>query len=188
MNSLIILGVAESISDLVNRGLELFTDTENGITSVLMQISATILLFLAVRFLLWNKVTEVIEERERKSQEVFDALNQAKLDTQAIYDKALEDERLAKEEANKIIERAKEKSYLEAEEIINNANIEANLRLEKTKEEIELEIQNASDKLKEEIVNTAYLLAEKIINEEIDQKKHEDLVSDFMKKVNQDDK
>lgn len=188
MKYFVMLGIAESMKDFVNRGLELFTDTENGITSIIMQLAATLLLFLAVRFLVWDKVTAVIEERERKSQEAFDALNKAKLDTQAIYEKAKEDEALAKQEANSIIERAKEKSYSEAEEIISKANLEANMRLEKAKEEIDLEVKKASEQIKEEIVNTAYLLAEKIINEEIDKKEHQDLVSDFMKKVEADDK
>ena len=188
MKFFVFLGIADSLGELVNSGLELFTNTENGIVSVLMQMTATLLLFLAVRFLLWNKVTEIIEERERRAQEAFDALNQAKLDTQAIYEKAEEDEKLAKAEAINIIEKAKEKSYLEAEEILNKANAEANSKIEKAKEEIDLEIKNANEKIKEEIVNTAYLLAEKIINEEIDKKDHEKLVSDFMEKVEANDK
>ena len=181
------LDVADSMRDLVSRGLELFTDTENGITSIIIQLCATLILFLVVRFALWDKVTKIIEERNQKSQEAFDALNQAKADAIAIKEKSDEDIKKAKIEANNIIEKAKEKGNLEADEIINNAEIEASRRLEKAKEEIESEVKKASDDIKKEIVDTAYLLAEKIMNEEINRDKHEKLVSEFLNKVDEDE-
>ena len=188
MNILPFLDVADSMRDLVSRGLELFTDTDNGLTSIIIQLCATLILFLVVRFCLWDKVTKIIEERNQKSQEAFDALNQAKIDAVAIHDKAEEDIKQAKIEANNIIEKAKEKGNLEAEEIINKAEEEANRKLEKAKEEIESEVKKASDDIKKEIVDTAYLLAEKIINEEIDREKHEKIVSEFLNKVDENDK
>lgn len=188
MKILPFLGVGESISDLVNRGLELFTDTENGITSIIIQLCATLILFLVVRFALWDKVTKIIEERNQKSQEAFDALNQAKMDAESIHKKADEDIKQAKIEANNIIEKAKERGNIEAEEIINKAEIEANRKLEKAQEEIESEIKKASDDIKKEIVDTAYLLAEKIMNEEINRDKHEKIVSEFLDKVDENDK
>ena len=188
MKILLFLSVADSISDLVNRGLELFTDTENGITSVIIQLCATLILFLVVRFALWDKVTKIIEERNQKSQEAFDALNQAKIDAVSIHEKAEEDIKQAKIEANNIIEKAKERGNLEADEIINNAEMEANRKLEKAQEEIEFEYKKANDDIKKEIVETAYLLAEKIMNEEINRDKHEKLVSEFLDKVDEYDK
>ncbi len=188
MNYLIFLGVAEKMRELVSRGLELFTDTENGITSVIIQLIATLILFLVVRFVLWDKVTAVIEERNKKSQEAFDALNQAKAETKEIYEKMEEDIKQAKIKANNIIEKAKERGNLEAEEIVNKAHIEASKKLEKAEEEIESEIKKASENIKKEIVDNAYILAKKILNEEINQNKHQELVSDFLKKVDQNDK
>ncbi len=187
MKGFVFLGIAEDLGELVNRGLELFTDTESGITSIIMQLCATLLLFLAVRFLLWNKVTAIIEEKEKRAQEAFDALNKAKIDTQAIYDDANKDRDLAKKEALEIIEKAKEKSYQEAELIISEANNEANIKLQKAEEEIEMKVKESESKIKEEIVNTAYLLAEKIINEEIDKKDNKNL-EEFLKKVDSSDK
>ena len=188
MNILPFLDVADSMRDLVSRGLELFTDTENGIISIIIQLCATLILFLVVRFTLWDKVTKIIEERNQKSQEAFDALNQAKMDAISIHEKAEEDIKQAKIEANNIIERAKEKGNIEAEEILSKAEIEANRKLEKAQEEIEAEVKKASDDIKKEIVDTAYLLAEKIMNEEINRDKHERMISDFLDKVDEDAK
>lgn len=186
MNNLVFLGIADDLRELVNKGLEIFTNPSNAITSIIIQLIATVILFLAVRFLLWDKVTAIIEERERRSQEAFDALNQAKKDTEEIYIKAQEEKENARKEALQIIEKAKEKSYLEAEEIIKKANIDANMQLEKAREEIDLEVKKASGEIKKEIVEVAYMLAEKIINKELDEKKHEELVNDFIKEYNND--
>lgn len=188
MNILTVLSVADSMRDLVSRGLELFTDTENGITSIIIQLCATLILFLVVRFTLWDKVTKIIEERNQKSQEAFDALNQAKLDAETVHKQNEEDIKQAKIEANNIIDKAKERGNLEAEEIINNAEVEASKKLEKVREEIEFEYKKASDDIKKEIVENAYLLAEKIINEEIDRTKHNKIVSEFLDKVDEDEK
>ena len=191
MRSFIILDIASDLGDLVRRGLEIFTFQEGSghahpIVSIIIQLVATIILFLAVRFLLWDKVTAIIEERERRSQEAFDALNQAKKETEEIYIKANEDKEQAHKEALMIIEKAKEKSYLEAEEIIKKANIDATMKLEKAREEIDLEVKKASGEIKKEIVEVAYMLAEKIINKEIDENKHQELVNDFIKEYNND--
>ena len=133
------LDVAEKMRELVSRGLELFTDTENGFISILIQLCATLILFLVVRFALWDKVTSIIEERNKRSQEAFDALNKAKEDTKKIYEDLEEDIKQAKIEASNIIEKAKEKGNLEAEEIIANAHITAENNLNRAQEEIEFE-------------------------------------------------
>lgn len=183
MNYFKFLDVVDNLKDLVDKGLELFSDTDNAITSVIIQLTATIILFLAVRFLVWDKITKIIEEKEKNEQEAFDALNQAKKETQEIYEKAKIDEEKAKKEAFEIVERAKQRSYVEAEEIIKRANIDANMKLEKAKEEIDLEVKNARGQIKKEIVENAYMLAEKIINKEIDAEKHQELVNDFVKEL-----
>lgn len=186
MKYLLFLGVTDTLGELVKRGLELFTDTDKAFTSVLIQLTATIILFLAVRFLLWDKVTSIIEEKERREKEAFDALNQAKKDTEEIYIKANEERENARKEALEIIEKAKEKSYIEAEEIVKKAKIEAGMKLEQAREEIDLEVKKANGQIKKEIVEVAYVLAEKIINKEIDEKKYEQLVDGFIKGLEND--
>ena len=50
---------AQKIRDYIDQALQLLNG--NGLTDVLIQLGATLLLFLAVRFLLWNKVTDIIK-------------------------------------------------------------------------------------------------------------------------------
>ena len=182
MWNLIMLGDAKTeINELVRQGLEIILNKENAVPSIIIQLCATLILFLAVRFLLWGKITKVIAEKEQNEKEAFENLENAKQEAIEIRKQIALDEEKSKEEGYKIIERAKQKSYLEAEEIIKKANIEANMKLEEAKAEIDKEIEKANDDIKKEIIEIAYVLAGKIINEEIDKSKYDELVHDFMK-------
>ena len=189
MNYLVMLGDAKTeINELVRQGLEIILNSENAVPSIIIQLCATLVLFLAVRFLLWGKITKVIQEKEQNEKEAFENLEKAKSEAEEIRKQIVLEEENAKEEGYKIIERAKQKSYLEAEEIIKKAQIDANMKLEDAKEEINKEIAKANDDIKKEIIEIAYMLASKIIDEEIDKSKYDELVKDFMKEngVNND--
>ena len=181
MNYLIMLGDAKTeINELVKQGLEIILNSENAVPSIIIQLCATLVLFLAVRFLLWGKITKVIQEKEQNEKDAFANLEKAKSEAEEIRKQIAIETNEAKEEGYKIIERAKQKSYLEAEEIIKKAQIDANMKLEDAKEEIDKEIAKANDNIKKEIIEIAYMLASKIINEEIDKSKYDELVNDFM--------
>lgn len=180
---LLFLGsVKDTISDLVNNGLRLIQDAENEWVGIVVQLVATLILFLAVRFLLWGKVTAIIDEKEKNEKEAFENLEKAKAEAEEIRKQIALDEENAKQEGYQIIERAKQKSYLEAEEIIKKAQVDANMKLEYAKEQIEKEVASANEDIKKEIIEIAYLLAEKIIKEEIDESKYDELVKEFMAK------
>ena len=182
MNYLIMLGDAKTeINELVKQGLEIILNSENAVPSIIIQLCATLVLFLAVRFLLWGKITKVIQEKEQNEKDAFANLEKAKSEAEEIRKQIAIETNEAKEEGYKIIERAKQKSYLEAEEIIKKAQIDANMKLEDAKEEIDKEIAKANDNIKKEIIEIAYMLASKIINEEIDKSKYDELVNDFIK-------
>ena len=182
MTYLIMLGDAKTeINELVKQGLEIILNSENAVPSIIIQLCATLVLFLAVRFLLWGKITKVIQEKEQNEKDAFANLEKAKSEAEEIRKQIAIETDEAKEEGYKIIERAKQKSYLEAEETIKKAQIDANMKLEDAKEEINKEIAKANDQVKKEIIEIAYMLASKIINEEIDKSKYDELVNDFMK-------
>ena len=150
-----------------------------------IQICATILLFLAVRFLFWQPITKILEDRR------------------AMIDKNLEDAKIAKENAIELEEKLKQEmadarakikimlaeaekeGNIKRDEIINEAKSEARLRLENLDAELQQEKKNMSDQIKKEIVDIAFQAAEKIVAKEIDQSKYLDVVDDILKGVNE---
>lgn len=146
-----------------------------------IQLCATLIIFLIVRFLIWNKVTEILEARKKMVRDAVkerdDALEEAKIalaDANKTKDEAVK-------EANRIIESAKKRGYNEAEDIKNRANADAKLRIENASEEIErMKNENIAD-IKKQIVEVAYAMASKIVEKEIEEDKYDIQVDKFMK-------
>lgn len=181
MIKLLILSIGDSIGDLVKQGLEILIDPENAITSVIIQLVGTLILFLAVRFLFWDKITKVIEEKKQNATKAFAELEKAKKESAEISKNNEMAFEQAKQEGYQIVERAKQKSYYEAEEIVKKAQITADMKLEDAREQIEKEINKANEQIKKEIIEIAYLLANKIVAKEVDASKHDELIKEFLK-------
>ena len=179
MYSLLILSVSEDISKIVNDGLRIIQDFYSEYQSIIIQLCATLILFLIVRIFLWKKVTSIIEKKEQNEKDAFKALDDAKAEAIQIKKDINVELENSKKEGNEIIDRARQKSYREAEEIIKKAQIDANMRLEEAKEQIQKEVAKANEDIKKEIIETAYLLAEEIIKREIDESKYDELVKEF---------
>jgi len=176
--------ISQQIKDIVNNGIEIL---EKGfgttLESMLIQLTATIILILAVRYLLWNKVTAILEERKRLIEAGLVAKDEAQAEAVRIQE---ENKRLleeAKKEAQEIIESAKKRGYSEAEQIISEAKQQAENELKRAKEAIEAEKIKAEDYISEQIIDTAFLLSQKILQEELDPLKHQELVNNFLGKM-----
>lgn len=181
---MIIASISQNIKDIVNNGLEIL---EKGLgttlESMLIQLVATIVLVLAVRYLFWDKITAILEERKKLIDEGLLAKDEAQQEAIRIQE---ENERLlqeARNQAQEIIESAKQRGYNEAEQIIQEARIKAENEQRRAKEAIELERIKVEDYISDQIIDTAFLLSQKIIEEELDQTKHQELINDFISKM-----
>ena len=177
---------AEKAKQLIYDGLALVNDAlENSIGTTLVemviQLCCTFVIFLIVRFLIWNKVTAILEARKQVVRDALkerdDALEEAKI----IKEEATKTKEESKREAERIIESAKKRGYNEAEEIISNANEAAKLKINNANEEIERMKSDAQEQIKTEIVDVAYLIASKIVEKEIEKDKYDLPLEDFIK-------
>lgn len=181
-----ILNIADSVKNAIDLGIDLLRDGAGiDVTAItfIVQICATIVLFLFVRFFFWNKVTGMIDKRRENIQKEIDSkddalheLEKAKIEANVIIT-------AAKEEASLILEKAKTTSKVEADVIMNKALSEIDAKQKASLEQIENEREKMEAGLREEIISVAYTLAEKITEKEIDQSKNEQLVEDFLKEV-----
>lgn len=163
--------------------LGLDDSTWSNIQAVVMQIVATILLFIIVKFFLWKKVTNLLDKR----QELVD---KTLLDTKEENAKArklalLKDQEYqdAKLEARRIIDEAVKEGNLTRKQIVKDAKEECSRRLQNAQEEIEMEVQKSKKEIKDTIVDIAFKAAEKIVKHEIDKEANQDIVKEFMAEV-----
>ncbi len=180
------LNIGDSVKNAIQLGIDLLRDgagIDVTAATFIIQICATIVLFIFVRCFLWKTVTKMIDARHANIQKELDSkddalkeLEEAKIEAETIVD-------AAKTEAVSIIEKAKSTSIVEANNIKNRALVEIETKKALAEEQIVSERKKAEESLRDEIITVAYALAQKITEKEIDETKHQELVNDFLEEV-----
>ena len=141
------------------------------------------ILVLILKHFFWDKIEAVIQEREDYIEE---QLTRADEDSEKARLYLVENERIlkaSKEEGKKIIEKKKLKANKVYDEIVDEANKEAKSIIERAQVEIGREKEKAEYELKKQVVNLAIDLSTKALEEEIENSKQRQLISDFISKV-----
>lgn len=141
------------------------------------------ILVLILKHFFWDKIEAVIQEREDYIEE---KLTRADEDSEKARLYLVENERIlkaSKEEGKKIIEKKKLKANKVYDEIVEEANKEAKSIIERAQVEIGREKEKAEYELKKQVVNLAIDLSTKALEEEIENSKQRQLISDFISKV-----
>jgi F-type H+-transporting ATPase subunit b len=149
-----------------------------------IQICATILLFIAVRFFLWKPITNILEARKAAIDKDLKDAEEAKQNAIEIEDNLRKELAEARAKIKEMLDNAEKDANIKRDEIINQAKEEARRRMDNLDAELEQEKKNMSMQIKKEIVDIAFAAAEKIVAKEIDQSKYLDVVDDILKGVN----
>ncbi|MBU1145102.1 MAG: F0F1 ATP synthase subunit B [Firmicutes bacterium] len=160
--------IMQAVSDTIKSALGV------SLLDIIVQLLATLLLVLIVKYFLWNKITDFLAKRRKFLEDEVE--NAKKENLEAI--KLKEDTELEyinlKKRSKSVIDSATQKGELVHQEIVSKAKLEASSILESSLKEIELEKEKARVKMKHEVIDLATLMAEKIIEQEVDQKKYLD--------------
>jgi F-type H+-transporting ATPase subunit b len=147
---------------------------------VLIQLLATLLLFLVIRFFLWKPVTKFLAARqEALTKELHDAKAEKERATQ-LKEEAVKEYDAVKQEAKNIRESMLKDTQLEKERVLSEAREEAKRRLNRVEVEIQQEIRESNEKIKTKIKEVAFLAAEKIVQREINEETHDELINDII--------
>lgn len=170
--------------ELLNKNIDSSQALSNMAITFILQLAATLVLFLIVRFKFWNLVTGMIEARKQKIEESLKQKDDALIELENAKQEAENVKNESKKIASKIIDEAKKTSYVEAEEIINNANQQAEQTKLAAQSQIEKERKDMQEGIKNEIVEVAYLVAEKMVEHEIDKEANKELVEQTISSIN----
>lgn len=166
------LGIQElidGVSNVVENALG------SSLSDVLLQIAATIVLFLVVRFFFWNKITDFLSKRRELMDSEMEDAKQSNLKAKLLEEKKQKEYQDLKDMSKDYIEKAKNRGESEREIIVNKAKDEATKIVTKAEQEIDLEKQKAQADIQTETVELATLMASKILEQEIDDKKYQNL-------------
>jgi len=162
----------DAVSKAINNALGV------SLSDMLIQIGATLILVLVVRYFFWNHIRDFIRKRRELMEEEFTSAQQANEEAKLLQEKTEQEYQKLKESSKGIIDGAVKRGEEEREIIVNKAKVEAQEMLTQAENEIELDKQKARNSLQKEVVDLATLMASKIIEEEIDDKKYHDLATD----------
>lgn len=163
-----------SLAEAVKSALEI------NVVQMAVQIVATIILVVIVRYTFWNKITAFLEKRRELVASEIESAKQQNEEAARLQELAKLESIELKKHSKELLESSVFKAEEEHRVIVENAKTEAKNLMESAYLEIEAEKAKARLDLKGEVVELAALMAEKIIQSEIDDSKYKDLsIDDF---------
>jgi F-type H+-transporting ATPase subunit b len=150
---------------------------------LLAQIVNFLILFVALRVLLWKPATQRIEERrERLQQEREDAeaVAQLRAEVEAKREQMLDE---AREEAQKVVAKAQQEAGTLKERMIEEASEQAEEIKDRAREDAEEERNRILGEMRGEIAALATAAAQRIIGESLDEQRQRALVNAFFSGV-----
>ena len=140
-------------------------------------------LFLLASYLLFNPARDLLKKRQDKIKGDLDSASKDKEDAAALkaeYDAKMKD---IQRESEEILSEARRKAKVNEAQIVAEAKEEANRIIERARTEAELEKQKAADDVKREMVVLASLMAGKVVKASINTEVQESLVNDTLKEI-----
>ncbi len=151
--------------------------------TMLVQLSATGVLFYAFKRYLWKPVSEYLEKRAVHSQQQIEEARILKDEAEQSKEQAIAELRHASAEAVKIIERGVSEGKRIKDTLVSDARREAQQKLDAARRQIEAERLSMEKEIHREIVDVALLAAGKLMEERINETSDRLAVEKFVKEA-----
>ena len=151
--------------------------------TALFTLGNTILLFLVLKKFLFKPVMQMIADRQKEIDDMYDAADSAKSEAQALEAEYKEKLSQAALTGERMVKEAVERGQRREEEILRQANQEASAIMEKASADIAQEKKKALNDAKDEISDIAMAIAEKVVGRELNGADHTDLVNGFIDRL-----
>jgi len=169
--------VAETIREFVNNALGV------NLREMMIQIAATLVLFLVVRFFFWNHITNYLNKQNEAIKQAYDEAETSKTEAETLkQDAQLEFEKIQLS-AKETLEEAKSRGKKQEQEIVKTAKETAVSIVKNAEDEVERLYDKAKESMQDEIISVATVMAEKVIQKEIDEEKYKSLLKEATDEV-----
>ena len=148
-----------------------------------LMIIAIFVLFLVMSFFLFNPARKLMNDRKEKIRGELETAKQDMEEAKRLkeeYETRLKD---IDKEAEAILSEARKRALVNENQIVAEAKEEAARILERARVEAELEKQKVSDEVKREIIAVAAVMAGKVVSASIDTTVQDQLIDDTLKEM-----
>ena len=173
---MILLTEGESMSRLFDLDWQLLADSS-------LMIIAIFFLFLILSYFLFNPARKMLNGRKEKIQNELDTAKTSLENAQSLkqeYETKLKE---IDKEAEGILSEARKRALANENAIVAEAKEEAARILDRARVEAELEKQKMSDDVKREIIVIASLMAGKIVSASVDTAMQNQLIDETLKEM-----
>lgn len=149
----------------------------------LITLLAMFVLFLFLSYLLFNPARDLMQKRQETIRQEMETAAKEKAD--AIQFKEQYDEKLKNvdKESEEILSETRKKALKKETAIVDEAKQEANRILDRANREVELEKNKVKDEVKQEMISVAAAMAGKVIEVSLDEDKQSQLIEDTLKEM-----
>mgnify|MGYP000001286058 CR=1 FL=1 len=152
------------------------------LTLILQVISFLILTGLLAK-LLYKPFVEMLEKRQKMISTSVDDAGKSREEAKRYAEQTHRALTLAKQEALKIKEMARQEADEMKKEMFGKTRQESASMLEDAKKQIQKDTQHASRELKKEAANLAIEIAKNILAREIDEEEHKKIIDDSIREI-----
>ena len=153
---------------------------------VVLSMIAVFTLFVALSYILFDPVRNMLKKRQEMVQETRDTANKEKEDALKLKAEYDAKEKNAEEEAEEILNQARKRALKNERAIVEEAKEEAARIIANANVQIELEKKKAMDDLKLEVVEIATLMAGKMVAVSMNEATQNRLLEETLKEMGDD--
>lgn len=143
----------------------------------------TVALFLVLKKFLFKPVMQMITDRQKEIDDMYDAAGAAEKNAKALEQAYQQKLSVAAETGERMVKDALKRGQDREEEIIRQANAQAAAILDKANADIAMEKKKAVNDAKDEISEMALAIAEKVVGRELTVADQAGLVDAFIKEL-----
>jgi len=144
-----------------------------------------ILLWLLKKFA-WAPLMSVMEERENYVASEIEEAEKSRKEAEVAAKEAAEQLKQTRQEAQAIIEEARNAGVRQEENIVASAREEAERLKEAAQADIESEKEKALQALQDKVASLSVLIASKVIEKELSAQDQEQLIDEYIKEVGEE--
>jgi F-type H+-transporting ATPase subunit b len=146
---------------------------------LLSQIVNFLILFVALRFLLWKPMLKMLNERKQRIAQGLEDAEQARKDRERAQAECEERIKQAEQERREILAKAAEEGEQAQAETLAQARARAERIIAEGKEAVELERQQMLAELRSQVAALSIAAANKLIGEALDGQRQRRLIDEF---------
>jgi F-type H+-transporting ATPase subunit b len=144
---------------------------------------AFVVAMLVLRKYAWPAITNALDKRQRAIEESIDVAERTRSEAQEILREYRERLRVARQQADEIVSRARKAGEVHEREALEKARIQREELLAQTRRDVEAETRRAIQEIRAEVADLTVMATEKVTRKTLDEDDQKRLVEEALREL-----